>query len=174
MTINFDPNTATTNVTESNTNNSQEVKEMITVQERQEISFRSKVDIINSVKAITDDEFLTVQAWEFDAIKSIIAGKVTANDVIGRIGDAQTSDIFDRFLNKTIIVTTITPKSDLMALLDKEANKKPATAVVGNFIGNLVRSSVKGSADVLNAAKETYKAAKGDIVTGKKTNSPKF
>ena len=169
MTINFDPNVTTTN---NNSNN--EVTTMTTVNTRTELSFKSKADIITAIKSITDDDFLTVQVWEFDAIKSIVAGKLTANDVIVKIGDAQTSSIFDQFLNNVIVITTITPKADLFAMIEKDANKKPATAVVGNFIGNLVRSSVKGSADVLSAAKETYKAAKGDVVTGKKTNSPKF
>ena len=102
MTINFDPNVTTTN---NNSNN--EVKEMITVQERQEISFKSKLDIINAIKSITDDDFLTVQAWEFDAIKSIVAGKVTAAETVAKIGEAQTSNVFDNFLNNVIVVTTI-------------------------------------------------------------------
>jgi uncharacterized protein YejL (UPF0352 family) len=166
MNNNFDPNVTTNN----NATNDNEVTTMNT---RTEINFKSKDQIINSVKAISEDDFLTIQVWEFNAIKSIVAGKVTANDVIAKIGDAQTSNVFDQFLNAIINVTTITPKDELMSLLDKEANKKPATAVIGNFIGNLVRSSVKGSADVLSAAKATYKAAKGDVGTTK-TNNPKF
>jgi hypothetical protein len=150
----------------NNSTANQEGTEMVTTTEKW--SFVDNTQINSIIMGISDQEFLTLYKWEMDCLISISKGKVKACELLSKIGDANCSPVFTNVINQIIIVETVNPRDELIALLQKESRPLPVS--IGTSIGKGITEVAKFIGGVVSASNVVVTLA----IPKKSIKLPKF